>query len=90
MPPESLPSISSPGISILSINLERTHFPQFLPTQNESFKGKCGRLLFAIANLTLAFDFISCLLLHTEKKELRISIHETWMDAGVSRGTWYY
>lgn len=90
MPPESLPSISSPGISILSINLERTHFSQFLPTQPESFKGKCGRLLFAIANLMLAFDFISCLLLHSGKKALIISIQEPWMDAGPPRGTWYH
>lgn len=51
MPPELLPSVSSPGISILRIILERTHFSPFLPTQHESFKGKGGGLFFAAANL---------------------------------------
>lgn len=34
----------------IKYQLERTHFSHFLSTQQESFKGKSGRLLFAIVN----------------------------------------
>lgn len=58
---------------------------QVLPTEHESFQGKCGGLLFAVANLTHVFYFIYCLLLFTEKKELIIAFWEAWTDADFLR-----